>query len=385
MGLTLGKRSGSSDVARKTALLLFHGIGEQRPFETLDAFVRTFWRVLESRQAGPGVAGRQMFRPTDGWVDSYVSLDPSGSDLPSIDFYEYYWANLMVGQISLQDVVGWLVKVSDGASKFYAENRAIVDRYEEVGHRAFRNGEFVDDWYVRMAGWPIRVLAWIGNPPVPFLQGPIRALLSEASTILVNYVGDIAIYTTTDERVAYFPIRQKILEGAVAKAKMLLANYERVIFVAHSLGSVIAYDTLNRLNVQMNAGCLDKELASRIAGFITFGSPLDKVAFYFREHTPDDQYVRRQILANLYSFKGRDLDLQANEKVLLLPGEALLDHTLWLNFWNEHDPVSGHLDFYRDVVNVCLPTRDTMPDRAHGAYFTDQTMFERILEALFPL
>lgn len=151
--------------------------------------------------------------------------------------------------------------------------------------------------------------------------------------------------------------------------------------VGHSLGSVIAFNTLNRINLEMNTGAIAPELAARVAGLVTFGSPLDKIAFFFREHTPDDQFLRRQILAHLHGFKSRDLNLQEDARELANPIRRHLEHVRWLNFWDREDPISGHLDFYEIPEEDNVQVDMTQPwGLAHVAYWTYAPMYDRIVE-----
>lgn len=117
---------------------------------------------------------------------------------------------------------------------------------------------------------------------------------------------------------------------------------------------------------------------------VTFGSPLDKIAFFFREHTPDSQYIRRQILSHLHGFKGRDLILQQEARSVRNPIRRYLDHVRWLNFWDPQDPISGHLDFYeipeQDNIQLALG----LPwGKAHIGYWSYVPMYERIAEECF--
>ncbi len=40
----------------RMAFLVIHGIGEQNPFETLDSFVRNFWKMLKKNNPGSDIA-----------------------------------------------------------------------------------------------------------------------------------------------------------------------------------------------------------------------------------------------------------------------------------------------------------------------------------------
>src|SRR5262249_15094420 len=57
--------------------------------------------------------------------------------------------------------------------------------------------------------------------------------------------------------------------------------YDKVAVVGHSLGSVVAYDTLNALLNAEQLSITNLDIARRTCLFETFGSPLDKIAFFF--------------------------------------------------------------------------------------------------------
>ena len=79
----------------------------------------------------------------------------------------------------------------------------------------------------------------------------MRWVGGKADKFFVDYVGDVAIYTTTDWKATHFAVRDQILREAEANIWDLLDRYERVILVGHSLGSVIAYDVLSRVALRM--------------------------------------------------------------------------------------------------------------------------------------
>ena len=152
-----------------------------------------------------------------------------------------------------------------------------------------------------------------------------------------------------------------------------------MILAGHSLGSVIAYDTLNRINIRTNVDGKNSLPIEKLAGLITFGSPLDKIAFFFREQTPPDQFVRRQILAHLHSFKSKPLDFEKDDPVVANPVAHNLDFVPWVNYYAHNDPVSGHLDFYsidsQDNVRLDLPQPWGV---AHTGYWKSKEFYEDI-------
>jgi len=156
-------------------------------------------------------------------------------------------------------------------------------------------------------------------------------------------------------------------------------QYDRIIIAGHSLGSVIAYDVLNRLNIEANLERAESHLTGALKGLVTFGSPLDKTAFFFREHTAKDQYIRRQIIEHLFSFKAKPLDLQKNDVRVENTIAPKLNSIQWINFYDDLDPVSGHLDFYRVDENIKMSLGKPW-GLAHIAYWSDSQMYARIVE-----
>ncbi|MFQ5792515.1 MAG: hypothetical protein ACE5JI_18750, partial [Acidobacteriota bacterium] len=354
---------------KNTAFVVIHGAGPRRPFQTLDSFVRGFWEVLKEQNQASKVRWQHKLQRHKDWIENYISLAPEGK--PTLDFYEYYWDCYMVHEITIEDVIDWLNKASAGARRFYAKMPELAKEYEELGVDLFKDGEFRSGGYLTLLGWVGRVLRVLPLVRIPIVGSLIKPLLKWVSKFIVNLLGDVVIYTTADVRSRNYEIRQKVLRGAVEELRLLLENdyYEQIIVVGHSLGSVIAYDALNRITHDMSAeGGISPELAPKIAGLVTFGSPLDKIAFFFREHTADEEYVRRQILAHFHGFKslplpGDDEPSPYNRRAkpyrqrgegpsqeprpIENPIEPYLDKARWLNFYHLQDPISGALDAYK--------------------------------------
>jgi hypothetical protein len=220
--------------------------------------------------------------------------------------------------------------------------------------------------------------------------------------VLVDYVGDIAVYVTADAKAASFEARTAILKASSDALARLLRSFDRVIVMGHSLGSVIAYDTINELLARAWASpqatpdpapppVSIQELA-RLKGLVTFGSPLDKVYYFFRQHVPADQAVRAQILSFLYSFRrgysGRsygDFKFTYPETPREVAGHEAnafpdLPSFRWLNVWSSMDPVSGPLSFYRLEPADRLRRWYWIWGRAHLAYWNDPRLYEATAE-----
>src|SRR5690606_19272522 len=158
----------------------------------------------------------------------------------------------------------------------------------------------------------VKLMAILRIPKVPYVDGIIKALLGKGEKIFVDFVGDVVVYSSTSQKDKTFEIRKKILDGAFNQLKIILecGKYENIIAAGHSLGSVIAYDAINKINNEMLFNEKLRLCAGKLKGFVTFGSPLDKIAFFFRDHTQDEEYIRRQLLANYHNFKNKDLNLK---------------------------------------------------------------------------
>jgi hypothetical protein len=115
-------------------------------------------------------------------------------------------------------------------------------------------------------------------------------LAQQVRTLLVEYVGDVAIYITPNKLDRFDRVRNEIKQTAlnVASAIFLACDpekkdflYDQIAVVGHSLGSVIAYDTLNQLMLNDWLSNNHLGIANRTNCLLTFGSPLDKTAFLF--------------------------------------------------------------------------------------------------------
>lgn len=300
----------------KTAVMVIHGMGQQAPFATLDLFVRGLGYQKAIHR----------LKPHADWIESYLEVD-------GVDIFEYYWAHLTERQITLREIVEWLATTSRGATRFYGK------------------------------AWD-----YLADFNLLFRVFPVTWLLSPAERLIVDYVGDVAIYTSMDIKSKHHAVRAAILAGAVERLRGLIDAYERVIVVGHSLGSAIGYDALNRINLQMNVDESLRSKASRLAGFVTFGSPLDKIAFWFAERVPAEQVLRKQIVEDLHSYRSTR------------PASTVgryLDGAPWVNFHDAKDPISGKLDSYAGVENVDL-SMGAAWGAAHTAYWAWGPMFDRI-------
>ena len=367
---------------KPTAFVVIHGAGSHRPFETLDKFVRGFRNVLSIAHPELDSWWRHRLQRRNDKIAHYVSLAPEGK--PRLDFYEYYWDCHVDHDIPLSAVINWLYQVSESAKKFYRNKPVSAQIHQQRGSALFKDGDFkIGGYFVPLGqvGGALGLLQRVGLARIPVLSTAVALLLGRVSRLLAEMMGDVVIYTAVDVRSSHFQVREKVMGGAVEELRWLLAmdDYEQIVLVGHSLGSVIAYDALNRIILDMNtAGGMCPQQARKIAGLVTFGSPLDKVAFFFREHTPDDAYIQRQILAHVYGFKNRPFPGDRHSVTIDNPLKHHLNRARWLNFYHLQDPVSGHLDAYSVDRNILCGAQVDGASEAHKVYWTYDQMYEEI-------
>src|SRR6266540_473373 len=413
LGDFIERRPAGQWVPQDTAILVVHGIGNQQPFDTLDQFART---LLETCRAagGPAITMTHFTaakpRTASGyWYDNFIRLT-IGPEQPHVDIYEYYWAYHTQDPASLSDIQNWVTSVTGGARRFYAENAQLGQQY---GDRSPFFGKRSEASSSRSNFRPFQYWFFITTVAhvIPATLGAVTGLLRLFSRLpilgwgfdallrwaerrevnaLAKVIGDIAIYNTNDARSKFYPVRKAILDGVVNALRYLLEpakaagpyrpedwRYDRVILAGHSLGSQISFDAINRLNHLIHQGELRgcdsagyftdgttrlkinsvEHVSEMLCGLVTFGSPLDKMAFFFREQTAREQYLRSQLVEHFHGFKQRPWSEQQTDgaKRLVAAPELfsrLFDDIRWRNYYDRGDLVSGSLDYYHRVVNV---------------------------------
>jgi hypothetical protein len=220
---------------------------------------------------------------------------------------------------------------------------------------------------------------------------------------LADFVGDVAVYVNTDAKAKNYKVRQAVLSGAVqAITRILRGGYDSVIVAGHSLGSVIAYDSLNELmnrclrqdeqdgaiyaiadqivDTQPPKAAIHRDQLNKITGLVTFGSPLDKVHYFFRENVPQEQSIRAQILAFMRSFRTRGSGSDYGIYRLQQYNADQFAKVKWLNAWSRQDPVSGMLHFYEPLIRREFGY--SIPIYAHLSYWEDLRFYEFLAEPL---
>ena len=193
---------------------------------------------------------------------------------------------------------------------------------------------------------------------------------------LIEFIGDVAVYVSAHKLSKFEELRDAIkrsvldVMGAVYTAQTSEGQwfrYNKIIVVGHSLGSVISYDLLNQLILEDELSTVRADVRyvrERTKLLLTFGSPLDKIAYLFRIKKSTDELRDAAIAAWQPMIRDYRFRLDA-----------------WWNIYSWMDLFSAPLHFYDDpdneakggekrVVNHRDP-RAWVPIVAHTAYWTD--------------
>lgn len=197
--------------------------------------------------------------------------------------------------------------------------------------------------------------------------------------LFVQYLGDVAAYVDSHSLDKFNDIRTKIKTKVFEQAKTVYANpkYEHVAIIGHSLGSVVAYDTLNALinHDELNEKSLNVIKRTRL--LMTFGSPLDKIAFLFASQIRKATATREALAATLQP---------------LIQQYVPFRDLKWINIYAPRDIVSGKLEFYddkkngdysttREIDNIIDPEA-TIPLIAHTEYWNNPLLFDQLYNNL---
>jgi hypothetical protein len=218
----------------KQAVLLIHGIGEQRPMETLRSFAKTVWVTDTSIHSPHRNADAIWSKPYPLAQDFELRrlTTPENRERIRTDFFELYWAHLMQGT-KIAHLVGWAKTL-------------LLRRPSTVPPQ------------LRLAYWVCIFLVVFGlfmayrtaasqaaGRVAPFWISLTLTLfvIPAVMGILLNVVGDAARYLHVAP--ANVACRRAIRAMGVRVLKSLhRRGYDRIIVVGHSLGAVIAYDIL---------------------------------------------------------------------------------------------------------------------------------------------
>lgn len=269
-------------MGKKTAVVLIHGIGEQVPMGTIKGFVEAVWNedtslvgkdkpnpegeqqpadIPDEGGSGEGPAENETRRKNVSWVKPdprYRNFDLNRITTEStslgrrIDFFEYYWAHRTSGS-AWTNVRMWLFDLLLRNPRKMAKGKRVPPHLRPT---------WLALWFVTLviaaiaagAAW---LSAWPKESPyfwiVALILAAIAAVSAAITAKVTAYAGDIVRYVKATP--SNIITRQRIREDGVRLLESLMGlsgeaaetkpDYDRLIVVGHSLGTIIAYDIIS--------------------------------------------------------------------------------------------------------------------------------------------
>ncbi|ACB51784.1 unknown [Crocosphaera subtropica ATCC 51142] len=324
----------------RVGILVVHGIGEQRKFETVEEMVRDMATALKTdtnlavriiindQNTGAYGASQQTWQ-ADNKEPLIIEIKDQKNQVTELAFNEIWWADLG-DPVSLQTELSfWAWGLSLWSRKQYINpNLGTSDRVRPPKDMQGKKPKM--DLKGRLQFFWVSLVILLVLPVLSFLSVILRKVLGFdlRPDVLVQYLGDIKLYQEGKRegkgplvdlgqppRVA---IRRRMIKGLV---EMSLRNYDRWYVLSHSLGTIVAFNGLmeteealpNYLNQELwkqwatrpdfkpqkaakgltpeeekkmfpsRPAWLDhndiiarSELFKNLQGFVTYGSPLSK-------------------------------------------------------------------------------------------------------------
>lgn len=134
------------------------------------------------------------------------------------------------------------------------------------------------------------------------------------------------------------------------------------------------------------AAPLSRAELNRLTTLVTFGSPLNKVLYFFRTRVGARQTLRAHIVNDLHGFRlprelfASDPGIADDAAAGQFSNAAPPDGLYWLNVWAPLDFVSARLDFYDGVHEYRRWYK--LPGACHTSYWRDRRFYEEVLAAM---
>lgn len=363
----------------RTAVVLIHGIGEQRPMSTLRSFVSD---VVSSRYRSKPDQLSELYE-----VRRLSCDDVDGKKL---DFYELYWAHHMRDS-ALWHLLAWVFRL------LMMSDEALKKMSKHPGERTYL--------WAKYSGWLLFIFLFIILFILVvalktwgwFIAGPgvvvavVALFLGKstwlfAQTFLIKIVGDAARYLDSmpDNIAQRQAIRIQCVKFLRSLTESTDPNYDRIVIIGHSLGSVIAYDALKLMwatfpaHVSLPRSVLDKgdkpgslrslydkrdkerdpqdELFSemsihtspfwKVSDLVTLGSPLVHAPILLAGSIETFEKLKKQReLPTCPPQKDSDSELCGwiDGDIYRLHHAAVFAITKWTNFYLKGDPIGGPL------------------------------------------
>jgi hypothetical protein len=250
----------------KQAIVVIHGMGEQKPMDTIKNFAHAVWTAdSEVHDNGLRDSGEIWSKPDDRTGSLELRRLTTRESTPiqegtypggaRQDFYELYWADLSGGS-TLGDVQNW-VRMLLLRNPFTRVPRRMMTAWlvlwivvlvilllvSAAALPAPAPAPPAPELY-DFSLWNYPPYRWLAPIPGWILAGIVAVLGYFAHTWVVASFGRVVRYTRAlpDNIAARKAIRER---GLALFDDLHRAEYDRIIVVGHSLGSLLAYDLVS--------------------------------------------------------------------------------------------------------------------------------------------
>ncbi|MDI9876197.1 hypothetical protein [Flectobacillus rivi] len=426
------------------AVISIHGMGEQSPMDTLRGLVQSL--------KGDGV----LLNQPDTVSKSYELRRYSYfEDLSKYDFYEYYWANL-IQEKGIWNVIRWLKYLL--CKKFSEVPKRLRIPYFFIWIAILVGIAYLGDLAYSISSvfeidnaCNLKFLGIESVKLIPFLFFIIILVSLLVTSKLNLYFGDVVNYTIPAKN--NINEREAIRKKGITLFKSIIDRqnpngspyYDKVVVLAHSLGTIIAYDILkiiwaerhDKISLhdatelikfdnlsrealknqdvsqyqQLQDKLRDILLAQNIqkcwnvSDFITLGSPLSHASYLlvdshniFNERVTELEFPTSPPSPSVdsegsfyYLSDNTQTSHEPDSPSYVLNHGALFALTKWTNIYFKQDFVGGAIDcFGKGIRNIELhpvgiKTR-YVPFYAHTSYWdTNQAASVNLLKSILGL
>ena len=364
---------------RTIGVLLVHGMGEQERGEHTEKVVRSLvaswtgdYEVRETMVRSPATFEVEPDAVPDGSLNSaqiVVRVERKGDhrEIVDVHFHEVWWADLglRVGFSNWARFLLWILRTP------FLLCRKRADRYADADWKQRAKDAGLEDLSPRSASAAVGqffVLVFFSALALMtvFSWGLLRRLLrrfAPSPVVLLQYLGDVQAYQE-DARVdtgsgrdmalpPRVPIRRRMVQEMVAMAER---GFDRWYVMAHSLGSVVAFNGLTEPDYIL-PDYLQHEHWQRLDGrFRTTWRSSDTKAMWPRRPTwlsTKDAVSREELFRNLGGLitYGCPLHLFVDLWPHIVPTnrkEVFENDFKWINVYSPFDPMSGSLRVFAD-------------------------------------
>ncbi|GBF80406.1 hypothetical protein [Aphanothece sacrum] len=363
----------------KVGVLVVHGIGEQRKFETVEEIVRDMAtalkaelkpdkmpkfkvRIMVNEQNTGSYGASQQTWQADDQEPVIIEVKDAQNKVTQLAFSEVWWADL--GEpTSLQTQLSfWGWGLSLWSRKQYTDpNFATSDR---VIPPQYSNGKIPKmDLKGRLRFFWVSLVILLVLPVLSFLSVILRKVLGFdlRPDILAQYLGDIKMYQEGKIKgkgplvdlgqPPRISVRRRMIKELV---QMSLRDYDRWYVLSHSLGTIVAFNGLMETEETL-ANYLNKNFWDKWQNFSKKKAtkPLtpeeEKNMFPFRPAwlNNDDVVARSDLFAKLQGFVTYGSPLSKFGVVWPAIVPINRDNSVfnakfqWLNVYDPTDPVAG--------------------------------------------